>query len=453
MYKQIKFLTAFIFIITSYSFGQTKLENKLDDFFNTFFTEDGVGCATLISKNGHIIYEKGFGKADIELNVATNPSNIFRIGSITKQFTAITILQLYEQGKLDLNDAIQTHVPDFPVHSKKITIKNLLTHTSGIKNLTEIEDLEIKQTPYSTEELIDLFKNMPLDFQPGEKYSYSNSGYILLGYIIEKITGKAYADYIQSNIFDTLGMTDSYYDSSTTIIQNRAKGYDLDADYKLVNSGYLNTTFPYAAGGLIMSVQDYFKWHEGLITNKLVKKETLQKAWMPFQLNNKTFTPYGYGWALGDIFGSKKIEHGGHINGFNCKATYLPQEDILVVTFSNGSFINTDIINDQVAAIVAEKAPLKEIKISSSAMDDYVGTYRFSPNDPSTIKIYKENGDLYLKDSNSHTAWKMHFIKENEFICYEVFPNTQILSKNEKGQVDFLIIKNYDSEIKAKREK
>lgn len=426
---------------------------RLDDLYETFFTTDGVGCAALVAKNGTVIYEKGFGLADIETNLPVSVENVFRVGSLTKQFTAIAILQLYEQGKLGLNDDIQKYVAGFPAYTRKITIENLLTHTSGIKNLTEIDGLEIKQSPYSVQELISLFKDRPLDFQPGEKYRYSNSGYILLGFVIEKVSGRPYADYLKTHIFDKLGMNDTYYDNSASIMKNRARGYDLGADYKLVNAAYLNTTFPYAAGGLAMTVRDYYKWHRGLLANQLVKRETLQKAFTPFRLGDGTFTNYGYGWALGDVLGSRKIEHGGHINGFNCKETYLPKEDVLVVTFSNGSFVNTDIINDQAAAIVVGKDQLKEVEISSSAKKSYVGTYTFSPNDPTTIKIYEENGRLFLKDSNSPTAWRMYFIRENEFICYEVFPNTHVLSKNEKGEVDFLIIKNFDNEIKVKREK
>lgn len=446
----------FLLFLTINSFGQNKIDpstvKRLDNLYSTFFNKKGVGCATLIAKNGKVIYEKAFGMADIELDLPARTDHIFRIGSITKQFTAVAILQLYEQGKIELNDEIQQYVQDFPVYEKKITIRHLLAHTSGIKNLTEIDGLEIKHTPYSAQELIGLFKDKQLDFQPGEKYSYSNSGYILLGCIIEKVSGKTYAEYVKTNIFDQLGMTDSYYDHSGRIIKNRVKGYDLDAASQLVNAAWLNTSFPYSAGGLIMTVRDYFKWHTGLLTNQLIKKETLQKAWTPFQLNDQTFTKYGYGWTLGEVLGSKTIEHGGHINGFNCKVTYMVQEDILVVTFSAGSFINTVIINDQAAAIVANKPQLMDIKISASAMKDYIGTYKFLENDPSTIKIYKDNGQLYLKDSNAATPWKMYFIKENEFICYEVFPNTHVFSRKEKGEVDFLIIKNFDNETKVKRE-
>lgn len=440
-------LVIFLFS-TSISYSQIKVEKRLDQLFQTFFNNEGVGCATLISQNGKIIYQKGFGNIDIELGIQAKPDNVFRIGSITKQFTAIVILQLYEQGKLDLKDEIQKYFPDFPNHEKAITIENLLTHTSGIKNITEIEGLDTNQSAYSVKELIDLFKDKPLDFLPGEKYRYSNSGYILLGGIIEKISGQKYADYLQSNIFDKLGMTNSFYDNSSTIIKKRAKGYDLDSINHLVNASYLNTTFPYSAGGLVMTTGDYFKWHQAIWNFRLIKKETLQKALTPYKLNDGTFTEYGYGWALGDFFGSQIISHGGSINGFQSKEMYLPKEDILVVVFSNGSFINCNIICDQAAAIASNKKELDIIDVPSSMTNRYIGTYQFMEGDPTTVTIFKKEGKLYLKDSNVPTAWEMHFIKDNEFICYEVFPNTHLMTVNSKGETDGFTIKNHDHETK-----
>lgn len=446
-----------LLLLTSNLFGQTQTNNslnaKLDGLYNTFFTKEGVGCVTLISKNGKIIYEKSFGKADIESNASASPESVFRIGSMTKQFTALAILQLYEQGKLDLNDEIQKFIPEFPIQNKKITIENLLTHTSGIKNLTEIEGLEIKQNPYTVKELIDLFKHKPLDFPTGDKYNYTNSGYILLGLIIEKISGKKYAEYISSNIFKKIGMANSFYDNSTIIIKNRAKGYDLDTTLKIVNTSFLNTTFPYAAGGLLMTVGDYFKWHQAIRSNKLIKKETLQKALTPFKLNDGTFTKYGYGWAFEDLLGSKAIEHGGYINGFTSKELYLPQEDILVVTFSNGSFVNINGLTDQAAAIVAAKPQLNVINVSDKIKKKYIGTYVFSKDNPSNLKIYEQKGKLFFKVSEEPLAWEIHFIKENEFICYEAFHISQILIKNKKGEIDYLIIKNFDFETKVMRVK
>jgi CubicO group peptidase (beta-lactamase class C family) len=454
--KNLALLISLYFVTTSLvaqNASIRSLHNRLDGLYKTFFSEDGVGCATLISKKGKIIYQKGFGKADVELNVAASPASIFRIGSITKQFTAIAILQLYEQGLLDLNDEIQKHIPGFPLAIKRITIENLLTHTSGIQNITEIKDLEIKQRPYTVEELIDLFKDKPLDFQAGDKYRYSNSGYILLGSIIEKLSGKKYADYIKSNLFEKIGMKNSYYDNASQIIKNRAHGYDLDTTYNLTNASYLNTTFPYSAGGLLMSVEDYFKWHQALWSYKLIKKETLQKALTPYKLHDGSFTNYGYGWAFEKLLGSETIEHGGFINGFSCKSLYLPKEDILVVIFSNNTFLNIKGMADQAAAIAADKKQFKEIAVSSRTKKKYSGTYKFSQDDPATIKIYEDKGQLFLKDSNSPTAWQMHFTAENEFICYEVYPNTQIFSKSESGEIEFLIIKNFDYQTKVKKVK
>lgn len=431
----------------------TSLNETLDGLYKTFFHEDGVGCATLIAKNGKIVYQKGFGNANVELNVASAPNSVFRIGSITKQFTAVAILQLYEKGLLHLDDEIQKYIPDYPIQPKKITIKNLLTHTSGIPNLTELNNLEIKHSPYGAEELIDLFKDKPLAFFPGDKYQYSNSNYIILGYLIEKLSVKKYAEYIKSNIFDKTGMTHSYYDNSAQIIRNRANGYDLDTAYNVMNASFLNTTFPYSAGGLLMTVEDYFKWHQALWTNTLIKKESLQEATTPFILNDGTATGYGYGWALGNLLGSKTIEHGGFINGFSCKELYLPQEDILVVVFSNNTFLNIRGIADQAAAIAANKPELKAIPISSKAKKRYTGTYRFSKDDSTTIKIYEEHGQLFLKDSNAPGPWRMHFTSENEFICYEVYPNVHIFKMNVGGTVDHMIIKNFENEVKVMKVK
>ena len=389
--------------------------------------------------------------ADLEAEVPVRGDSVFRIGSITKQFTAVAILQLYEQGRLDLADEVQKYLPQFPRSARKITLEKLLTHTSGVKNLTELQNLEIRQSPYTPGDLIDLFEDLPPDFQPGEQFRSSNSGYILLGRVIEIVSGRSYADYVQTEIFAKLGMTTALYDDPASIIKHRARGYDLDSSYKLVNSAYLNMSFPYAAGGLAMGARDYLKWHQGLLANRLLKKETLQRAWTPFRLNDQTATQYGYGWGLRDLFGSKTIEHGGRIHGFNAKATWLPQEEILVVTFSNGTFVNTDIINDQAAAIAAEKRQYREVRLSATVGKRYIGKYKFPGNDPTTIEIFSKNGSLFLKDGNSPAAWKMIFTADDTFVCYEVFPNIHVFAKNADGAVEALIIRNPGGDVRVAR--
>lgn len=202
-----------------------------------------------------------------------------------------------------------------------------------------------------------------------------------------------------------------------------------------------------------MTVEDYFKWHQAVWTYKVLKKETLQKAFTPFTLNDGSSTNYGYGWILGNLLGSKTIEHGGAINGFSSKEIYLPQEDILVVLFNNSTFVNVKAIADQAAAMAAGKQQFQEISIPSETKRKYIGTYKFPQGDPTTLKIYEENGQLFLKDSNSPTAWKMHFTKGNEFICYEVYPNTHIFLTGKTGEIDFLVIKNFENEIRVTKMK
>ena len=427
------------------------LTRRLDELYETFFQKDGVGCAVLIAQNGKVLYEKAFGMADLENSTPASIDSVFRIGSITKQFTAVAILQLQEQGKLDLSDEIQKYVADFPRHADRITIGNLLSHTSGIPNLTEIPGLSIKQAVYTPAELIALFKDRPLEFRPGSKFSYSNSGYVLLGYVIEKASGESYADYVESHIFNKLGMSNSLYDDPARIVKHRARGYELDGNFRLVNAEYLNTTFPYAAGGLAMTVRDYFTWQQGLKAGRLISAESLRNAVAPFRLNDGSLSNYGYGWGIAKVYGSEAIAHGGRINGFNAKETYLPREDILVVTFSNGGFVNTDIINDQAAAIAADKVEFREVEIPASRRKSMVGTYKFPSDDVTTISIFEKAGHLFLKDSNSPTAWKMHFTKDDEFICYEVFPNTHVFVRNNQGAVEALLIRNFGNEVTVKK--
>jgi len=430
--------------------GEREITRRLDDLYGTFFTKDGVGAEVLVSRHGRVIYEKGFGMADLESGVPVGADTVFRIGSITKQFTSVAILQLAEQGKLDLTDEIQKYVPDFPRAARKITLENLLTHTSGIKNLTELPGLEIRQAPYTAAQLVDLFEALPLDFQPGERFQYSNSNYILLGMVVEQVSGQSYADYVASEIFAKLGMIDSYYDLPAKIIRHRAHGYDLDARFKPANTEYLNMTFPFSAGGLAMTVRDYWKWHQGLTSGRLLREETLRRAWSPARVNDR-LSNYGYGWEMGKVFDSKTIQHGGRINGFNAKETWLPEEDVLIVIFSNGGFVNTDIINDQAAAIAADKPQFREIQPSATARRSYTGTYKFPGSDPTTIQVSEKGGRLFLKDSNAPTAWRMVFTAKDTFVCYEAYPNTHVFTKNEHGEVDALVIRNPGGDVKVIR--
>ncbi|MCA1760767.1 MAG: beta-lactamase family protein, partial [Bacteroidales bacterium] len=255
------------------SFSQNP-EKQFDKILSEQNFENSPGFAVLVAKNDEVIYRKAFGYANLELDVPMKPEHIFRIGSITKQFTACAILKLEEEGKLSLQDDITKFIEDYPTHGHTITIEHLLTHTSGIKSYTSMKswDAEMRKKDFSPEEMIDFFKNQPMDFAPGEEFRYNNSAYFLLGYIIEKASGKTYEEYLQEALFEPLGMVNSFYGNSSKVIKNRAAGYMKKED-EFINADFLSMTQPYAAGSLLSNVDDLFTWYTAVMNDKVISKE------------------------------------------------------------------------------------------------------------------------------------------------------------------------------------
>ena len=331
---KIKFIL--IGLIVSFQVCAQNLNYEADRLMTDVFEENGSGGIALVVKDGEVLYRKAFGMADMELGVKMKPENIIRIGSITKQFTASAILKLMEEGKLDLQDDITKYIEDYPTQGHVITIEHLLTHTSGIKSFTGMKTwtADLRKMHYSPKEKIEFFKNEPMDFAPGSKYKYNNSGYILLGYIIEVVSGKKYAEYIDEKIFKPLGMNNSFYGSTSDIIKDRAKGYQKQGgNYQ--NADFLDMSNPYAAGSLTSTVDDLYKWHDAVLHYKVLSKSTLDRAHSSYKLNNGKLTGYGYGWNLNDIEDNKAISHGGSVTGYLTFSLYLPEEDIFVAVFSN----------------------------------------------------------------------------------------------------------------------
>jgi len=333
----LKYLLTIITLLSlhsnSISYAQN-LESKIDSLLQEKYPANAPGATFLIAKRGNIIYKKAFGLSNLELNVAMKPNNVFEIGSMTKQFTAISILMLVEKGKLNLNDEITKFIPDYPTNGHKITIHHLLTHTSGIKDFTRTQGLnEISKKDLTPTELIDFFKNEPMDFIPGEQFKYNNSGYILLGYIIETITGQSYANFVEEQIFKKLEMTSSQYASHKKVIQNRASGYQNKEGY--INSREVSFTLPYASGSLMSTGDDMFKWQEAIKKNLLIGKEMTEKAFTNYVLNNGENINYGYGWHIKTINNIRSFEHGGSIFGFKSMGVYFPDSDIYVIGLNN----------------------------------------------------------------------------------------------------------------------
>jgi CubicO group peptidase (beta-lactamase class C family) len=233
--------------------------SRMDQIVQSYVSNKQFMGSVLVAHGNDVLFSKGYGSANLEWDIPDSPSTKFRLGSVTKQFTAASILLLEERGKLKVEDPVKKYLPDAPAAWDKMTIFHVLTHTAGIPNFTSFpEYASLEPFPTTPEKLVGRFRDKPLDFQPGENWSYSNSGYILLGYLIEKISGESYEKFVQENIFSPLGMKDSGYDSNSAIIAHRATGYQRGPDGTVANAGYIHMSVPHAAGALYSTTEDLF---------------------------------------------------------------------------------------------------------------------------------------------------------------------------------------------------
>ncbi len=383
MKKVIRRAIVLTFVATS-CFAQDPA--RIDEVVQSYVRDKTFMGTVLVARGGDVILSKGYGSANLEWNIANTPVTKFRLGSLTKQFTAASILLLVERGKLMLEDPIRKYIPDAPAAWDKITIFNLLTHTSGIPNFTslpEYKSLQLVEAPVA--KTIATVRDKPLDFPPGEKMSYSNSGYLVLGYVIERVTGGRYEQFVTDNIFTPLGMKDSGYDSNTAIIPRRAAGYTPSAAGP-VNAGYIHMSIPHAAGALYSTTEDLLRWEQGLFGGKLISAASLAKMTTPFK------NDYAFGLTVRTVSGRKVIHHGGGIDGFNTFLAYYPDTKVTIAVLAN--------INGQAPGQIAAKlgdlahggtvqttSERKEIALPAAKLSKYVGTYELGPGVNMMIRL------------------------------------------------------------------
>lgn len=393
-----------------------KTLKAMDELMSKAYPSNEPGAAVLIIKDGRMVLRKGYGMADLELGVAVEPDMVFRLGSITKQFTAVCILMLVEQGKLSLSDDITKFFPDYPTHGRAITVEHLLTHTSGIKSYTSLPAwLGMWRKDMTVKELIDLFKDEPMDFAPGARWSYNNSGYILLGAIIEKVSGQTYEDFLRQHIFDPLGMKHSFYGSASRVIPRRIPGYSKGAS-GFENAQYLSMTQPYAAGSLLSSVDDLALWDAALNTDRLIKQSLLQRAFTPFVLKDKTTAGYGYGWSRTAYLGHTIIEHGGDINGFSTFQLRMPEDHLSVFILSNRGFgppWPTNLALQLAALAIGQPLrPAVAVSLPTDAMDALVGVYRI---DDKETYVVRRNADKLTIQRTGGSQREIFSLSATEF--------------------------------------
>ena len=397
--KKIKLAAIGTMIISMFFTCFVSASTEYQQWLDKAYPADGPGAAVIVVKGDKVVFRSASGMADLELGVSLSPENVFRLASITKQFTAAAILLLEEQNKLSVTDSINKYLPNFPTQGHTIKIENLLSHTSGIFNYTDIPgymNSEKIRKDVTTEELIEVFANLPMDFAPGEQFHYSNSAYVLLGAIIENVSGQTYADYIQTAIFDKLGMKHSYY-GGAQIILNRANGYQGEVgDFS--NAAFLSMTQPHAAGSLLSTVDDMAIWTKALFSGELLSKKSLKKMTTDFKLNNGEHAGYGFGFGVTERFGEREISHNGGIHGFSTSGIWLPKQNIYALVLSNnGDSRSTGFLAASLAfdAAGADYPKMVAMDIDADKLAEYQGVYQI--NDSETRKVLMEEGRLYTE--------------------------------------------------------
>ncbi len=402
--------------------------------------------SVLVVQDGKVLLDKGYGFSNLEWDVPNTPTTKYRVGSVTKQFTAASILLLEERGKLKVEDPVKKYLPDAPAAWDKVTIFHLLTHTSGIPSFTSFPDyLSTEGLPTTPEKLVARFRDKPLEFEPGAQWKYSNSGYVLLGYLIEKISGHSYRAFVQQNIFTPLGMKDSGYDVNSAVLAHRASGYTRGPN-GLVNANYVDMTVPFSAGALYSTTEDLLLWEQGLFGGKVLSAASLAKMTTPFKQD------YAFGLGVSTKSGHKVIEHSGGIEGFNAHLAYYPDEKLVVAVLANLNGNAADELAAKLAQVAhGEKIVLaserKEIAVAPAVLAQYVGTYELSP--AFSIVMTLEDGHLMTQATNQP---KFPIFAESETMFFLKVVDAQVeFVKNDKSEVTHLILHQGGRDAKGVR--
>ena len=356
------FLTA-LTLCTESSHGQAdKTKRAIKEIDLYLASQAGGGQfrgSVLVGINGRIVFEKGYGFADEEWNAPNTTQTKFRIASLTKQFTAACILLLQERGKLSVHDPVSKYVSDLPEAWQAITIHQLLTHTSGIPNypgMARIEN-ELNRTGATPRQILEVAASRPLDFRPGSRLQYTNTGYVLLGMVIEKVSGGSYGAFLQKEIFAPLEMTSSGYDMAAKVLSQRASGYTIH-DGHISNSDFIDMSIPFAAGGIYSTVEDMYRWNEALANGKLLSPPSVDQMFAVYPETLLEGMHYGYGVVIAERFGRKLYYHGGGVKGFESVIQRYPMDRLCIVVLENLDPTNPWTLGDHIAALLFDQ-PLK----------------------------------------------------------------------------------------------
>lgn len=369
------------------------------DVLESVYEADAPGATVVISREGRVIYSGAFGLADLEMGVPLTEQHIFRLASVTKQYTAAGILSLVDAGKVSLDDPLRRFLPDFPVGDA--TIHQLLNHTSGIVSFTNIPGYrtdERMRRDVSTEELIAVFAGEAPEFPPGEDYRYNNSGYMLLGAIIEQVTGKSWNAYIEEELLRPAGVVRTGYYTDRQILPDRARGY-IKGDPP-TNAPWISMTQPHAAGAFSATARDVDRWQRALHQGQIISEDMLEKMYQPDGAASEA--GYGYGLTLGNLRGRTMLRHGGGVEGFNTYALWLPDEKLSVVVLSNYAGSGPGEVAQRLAALAVDDpfpVEMPSVQVGPEILDSISGIYRVEADATRSLRVI--NDEIVIQSQNA----------------------------------------------------
>ncbi|MXW70458.1 MAG: beta-lactamase family protein [Acidobacteria bacterium] len=353
------------------------------------------GISIGVQRGGEVVFAGGFGYADLENEVPATADTVYRIGSVTKQFTAAAAMLLVEEGKLDLSADLTEYLPDYNTHGFEVTVERLLNHTSGIKGYTEMPEFwERSRLDLGHEAMLELFSEPPFEFEPGDRYQYNNSGYYLLGVLIERLSGMSYTEFLEARLFGPLGLERTHYLRNGPLVRGRAEGYEVGEDGGFVNDEPLSMELPYAAGSLGASVLDLLAWQRALAQGQAVSPPGYERMTARGSLVNGDPVHYGYGLSLGEEHGLARVSHGGGINGFRAQLALYPEEDLGIAVLINAGSGRPGLLANRIAraALGMEQPEVTEIEVPESELRRCAGTYN-PGRGPVTLRF--EDGSLF----------------------------------------------------------
>jgi len=354
------------------------LAAKMEARAQRFFADSQPGGVVLVRRGDEVLLRKAYGLANVENQTPMRVDSVLRLASASKQFTAMAILQLVQTGKIQLDQEIGSIDTTLPPALGKVHIRQLLTHTSGVTNISSIPASRAARRNFATPvELIAFFKDLPLQFEPATAFSYSNSNYILLSHLIEKLTGESYAEHMQRAIFAPLAMTHTRYDNHLELITHRVQGYQQDEAGHLLNADFIDMSQPQGAGGLLSTVDDLAKWDAALYGNRLIPQKLLAQAFAKVKLKNGSKQSYGFGWVVGAVQGTPSLEHGGFINGFNSQILRVPAQHVFVTVLTNSEALAPSDLSVELAAMAIGR-DFDMTPADSAAGEKWLGRYTFA---------------------------------------------------------------------------